>query len=204
MPSGIEAGQAAQTGIEAGQREIYRSSKRHPRSLFDHAPHFLNYSMEKNLTNNEERWRLYANWEQEACNKLLRKMRKRNFFLCASLVNQPWKADKSVILAFVVPSQRKACLVHIESSKLLVFYEAESFVVFSKETRPKEAWQFDSLDESSWPTSECCPRQEQCVLDSMAESGSLPRSLVYYMKKRTFLIRLKAGNQLTYLLKIAI
>ncbi|KAL1227998.1 CMT1A duplicated region transcript 4 protein [Trichinella pseudospiralis] len=92
--------------------------------------------MEKNLTNNEERWRLYANWEQEACNKLLRKMRKRNFFLCASLVNQPWKADKSVILAFVVPSQRK-----------------------SKETRPKEAWQFDSLDESSWPTSECCPRR---------------------------------------------
>ncbi|KRY95601.1 hypothetical protein T4B_6765 [Trichinella pseudospiralis] len=44
--------------------------------------------------------------------------------------------------------------------------------------------------------------EEQCVLDSMAESGSLPRSLVYYMKKRTFLIRLKAGNQLTYLLKI--
>ncbi|KAL1228142.1 Na(+)/H(+) antiporter NhaA [Trichinella pseudospiralis] len=29
----------------------------------------------------------------------------------------------------------------------------------SKETRPKEAWQFDSLDESSWPTSECCPRR---------------------------------------------
>ncbi|KRZ64749.1 hypothetical protein T10_11497 [Trichinella papuae] len=28
-----------------------------------------------------------------------------------------------------------------------------------KETRPKEAWQFDSLDESSWPTSECCPRR---------------------------------------------
>ncbi|KRY63693.1 hypothetical protein T4D_6639, partial [Trichinella pseudospiralis] len=63
-------------------------------------------------------------------------------------------------LAFVVPSKRKACLVHIESSKLLVFYEAESFVVFSKETRPKEAWQFDSLDESSWPTSECCPRRK--------------------------------------------
>ncbi|KRY46726.1 hypothetical protein T4A_3281 [Trichinella pseudospiralis] len=36
--------------------------------------------------------------------------------------------------------------------------------------------------------------EEQCVLDSMAESGSIPRSLVYYMKKRTFLIRLKAGN----------
>ncbi|KRY38276.1 hypothetical protein T4A_5324 [Trichinella pseudospiralis] len=37
----------------------------------------------------------------------------------------------------------------------------------------------------------------------MAESGSLPRSLVYYVKKRTFLIRLKAGNQLTYFCMLA-
>ncbi|KRY64268.1 hypothetical protein T4A_11931 [Trichinella pseudospiralis] len=129
MPSGIEAGQAAQTGIEAGQREIYRSSKRHPRSLFDHAPHFLNYSMEKNLTNNEERWRLYANWEQEACNKLLRKMRKRNFFLCASLVNQPWKADKSVILAFVVPSQRKRHVLYtLKAANCLCFMKLRALL----------------------------------------------------------------------------
>ncbi|KRX86093.1 hypothetical protein T4E_4804 [Trichinella pseudospiralis] len=38
---------------------------------------------------------------------------------------------------------------------LQVFKEASK----NKETRPKEAWQFDSLDESSWPTSECCPRR---------------------------------------------